>query len=201
MFTELIGAVFAEHDDLEIVAVATDGDEAVACAVAERPDVVVVDYQLPGSSDGLDVTARTLAMVPETRVLMLTGHDDDRLVRSAVAAGCAGFITKDRAAEELIAAVRAVGVGNTALGPEELSRLAEPEPNAGRAPTGPTPREVEVLGLLADGLSTQQMADRLFISLNTARNHVQRIIRKLGAHSRLEAVAIAHRAGVVRAHP
>jgi len=196
MFTELMTAVLAEHADLEVTGSATNGDEAIARAVADPPDVVVLDYHLPGA-DGIVVARRFERELPDVRVVMLTGRDDDALLRAAIDAGCAGFVSKDRATEELVAAVRTVRDGNAALAPATVSRLTGSAPPPGPIPFGLTTRELEVVRLLADGCSTRELADRLYISLNTARNHVQRAIRKLGAHSRLEAVAIAARAGLL----
>jgi DNA-binding NarL/FixJ family response regulator len=197
MFTELMTVVLSEHPDLEVTGSATDGDEAIERAAADPPDVVVVDYQLPGA-DGITVAHRFRRELPRVRVVMLTGRNDDALVRAAIDAGCAGFVCKDRAAQELVAAVRTVRDGNAALPPDTVNRLAGSAPAQRQIPFGLTSRELEVVELLAEGASTRELADRLYISLNTARNHVQRAIRKLGAHSRLEAVAIAARAGLVR---
>jgi DNA-binding NarL/FixJ family response regulator len=197
MFTELMTVVLGEHPDLEVTGSATDGDEAIERAAADPPDVVVVDYQLPGA-DGIAVAQRFRRELPGVRVVMLTGRNDDALLRAAIDAGCAGFVCKDRATQELVAAVRTVRDGNAALPPATVNRLAGSAAYQGQIPFGLTSRELEVLGLLAEGASTRELADRLYISLNTARNHVQRAIRKLGAHSRLEAVAIATRAGLVR---
>jgi DNA-binding NarL/FixJ family response regulator len=187
MFTELMTVVLGEHPDLEVLGSAVDADEALERAAADPPDVVVVDFQLPGA-DGIAVAQRFRRELPDVRVVMLTGRDDDALVRAAIDAGCAGFVSKDRATQELVAAVRTVRDGNAALPPATASRLAGSAPPSAQTRFG-----------LTDGVSTKELADRLFISLNTARNHVQRAIRKLGAHSRLEAVAIATRAGLV--HP
>lgn len=194
MFAELLRSTLEQHDDLVITGVAVDGDEAVDRAAADAPDVVVLDYRLPGD-DGVTVAARIRRAAPDARLIMLTGHDDDQVMRAAVAVGCTGFVTKDRAADELIHAVRAVRDGGTAFDTDRLARLVETR-------TGPTrrdsltQRERDVLELLVEGATTRQIAERLFISHNTARNHVQHLIRKLGAHSRVEAIATALRKGL-----
>ena len=195
MFAELLRESLRAHDDVEIVGLARDGAEAIAVAEAEHPDVVVIDYRLPGD-DGVIVASQLRRVVPDAALLMLTGHDEDGIARSALAAGCTGFLTKDRASTELIDAVRAIRDGGVAIEPHRMTRLAT-EPSARGAVDTLTAREREVLRLLAEGSSTREIAEQLFISHNTARNHVQRMIRKLGAHSRLEAVAIAHRRGLV----
>jgi DNA-binding NarL/FixJ family response regulator len=197
MFTELMTVVLGIHDDLEVVGRAGDADEALAAARRDRPDVVVVDYQLPGA-DGVATAARLRREVPDARVVMLTGREDDpNLVMEAVAAGCSGFVTKDRASDELVAAIRTVRNGNVAVPASVLGRFGEPPARTRTDRFGLTAREREILRLLAEGCSTRQVADRCCISLNTARNHVQRVIRKLGAHSRLEAVAVATRTGLL----
>ena len=199
MFAELLAKVLSATDDMAVTGIASDGDAALAEARAEPPDVVVLDYRLPGD-DGVAVAQRLRDVVPDAGLVMLTGLGDDAVLRGALVAGCAGFVTKDRALAELVDAVRAVRAGRGAIDPAANARLASaPDPKQGM--TGVTQRELEVLGLLADGLVTREIADRLFISVNTARNHVQRLIAKLGAHSRLEAVAIARRTGLLDTAP
>jgi len=145
------------------------------------------------------IARRLRDLFPDAGLIMLSGLDDDSVLRSALAAGCTGFVTKDRAIDDLVDAVRSVRAGRGAIDPAATARLANPSlPNR---ETGLTQREQEVLVLLADGLATREISERLFISVNTARNHVQRLIAKLGAHSRLKAVAIARRAGLVDTAP
>jgi DNA-binding NarL/FixJ family response regulator len=137
---------------------------------------------------------------PDAALVMLTGHGDDAVLRVAVGAGCTGFVTKDDAVVDLVRAIRAVHDGVAALDAQRVARLARPAGmDAQRGPSALTDRELEVLWMLAEGASTHRIAERLFISVNTARNHVQRVIRKLDAHSRLEAVAAARRAGLLGA--
>jgi DNA-binding NarL/FixJ family response regulator len=201
MFAELLGEVLHDHDDIVVTAYVTTGDEAVDAARRDAPDVVVLDYLLPGE-DGVAVAARLRCVAPEIGIVMLTGLDDDTVLSAALLAGCTGFVTKDRATRELVEAVRAVRDGRGAIDPGAIARLAtmRHDATAGHA-TGLTQREQEVLALLAEGSTTREIASRLFISLNTTRNHVQRLIAKLGAHSRLEAVAAARRAGLLETAP
>jgi DNA-binding NarL/FixJ family response regulator len=199
MFAEMLADVLRGHGDMAVTGVAADGDEAIAATRTDPPDVVVLDYRLPGE-DGVSVARRLRELAPEVGLLMLTGLEDDAVLRAALIAGCTGFVTKDRATGDLVDAVRAVRAGRGAIDPAMNARLAGP-PDGGRDATGLTQREHEVLVLLADGLSTREIAQQLFISLNTARNHVQRLIAKLGAHSRLEAVAVARRNGLLDATP
>jgi len=195
MFAELLTSTLGACSDITVAGIARDGDAALRALSETPPDVVVLDYRLPGD-DGVTVATRIRRASPDTKIVMLTGHDDDGLLRAALAAGCSGFIAKDRAATELIDAVRTVHSGRAAVDVAAAARLAQGRPRVS-GPAALTPRELEVLELLAGGASTREIADRLFISLNTARNHVQRLIAKLGAHSRLEAVAIARRAGLL----
>jgi len=198
MFTELLAHLLDGYDDIELVGVATTADEALAFAAADPPDVAVIDYRLPGE-DGARVAARFKAAHPSVKLVMLTGFDDDEVLRSAITAGCSGFVTKDRAAEDLVSAVRAVRSGAPALDPEAVNRLiVAPAPERRGALRSLTSRELDVLELLVEGISTRGIAERLFVSVNTARNHVQRVLAKLGVHSRLEAVALASREGLVR---
>jgi DNA-binding NarL/FixJ family response regulator len=198
MFTELLGHMLAGYDDIELVGVAATADEALAFAATDPPDVAVIDYRLPGE-DGARVAARFKAAHPSVKLVMLTGFDDDEVLRSAITAGCSGFVTKDRAAEDLVSAVRAVQSGAPALDPDAVNRLVvSPPPEPRGALRSLTSRELDVLELLVEGVSTRGIAERLFVSVNTARNHVQRVLAKLGVHSRLEAVALASREGLLR---
>ena len=197
MFAELLHATLEEHEDISVAGWATNGVEALALIEAGDPDVVVLDYRLPGD-DGVAVAIRLRQAAPDAALVMLTGHGDDAVLRAAVGAGCAGFVTKDQAVVDLVRAIRAVRNGVAALDSQRVARLAMPTSQAAqRGPASLTDREREVLRMLSEGASTRRIAAHLFISVNTARNHVQRVIRKLEAHSRLEAVAIARRAGLL----
>lgn len=199
MFTELLGEVLSRHDDIVITGVVTNGDDAVERTRQDAPDVIVLDYRLPGD-DGVAVARSIHATAPDVGLIMLSGVADDAVLRAALLAGCTGFVTKDRAAEDVVDAVRAVHDGRGAIDPAATARLAtmQVERPSGAA-GGLTEREHEVLVLLTEGATTRDIAERLYISVNTARNHVQRLITKLGAHSRLEAVAAARRAGLLEA--
>lgn len=194
MFADLVAGVLHELDDVVVTGIVGSGPEGLAAVAASRPDVVLLDYRLPGE-DGVATAARIRREAPDTKILMLTGHDDDALLSAALAAGCSGFITKDRAMTELVAAVRAVRSGAR---PTDTASVARPTGRPTLETSALTARELEVLRLLAEGVSTREIADGLFISLNTSRNYVQRLIAKLGAHSRLEAVAVARRAGLLQ---
>lgn len=194
MFAELLSVSLAAQPDVSVVGLACSGREALELAADAHPDVVVLDYRLPGE-DGIGVARRLRALLPAVQVVMLTGQEDESLLRSALAAGCAGFVTKDKGIANLVEAIRAVRSGRIGIDADDTTKLATLPPR-GSGGSRLTSREAEVLALLADGISTREIGARLFISLNTARNHVQRLIAKLGAHSRLEAVAIARRNGL-----
>jgi DNA-binding NarL/FixJ family response regulator len=135
---------------------------------------------------------------PGLRMVMLSGYQDEATLRRAVEAGCCGFVSKDSAIDELVNCVRSAHVGNAPISPSLLARLLPGLCHDGEhVRASVTRRELEVVQLLAEGASNQAIAERLFISLHTVRNHVQRII-KLGVHSKLEAVAVATRVGFVR---
>ena len=193
MFVESLVRLLADVADIDVVAVAGSSREALATVADARPDVVVMDYQLPDES-GARAAAALRVRVPGTRVIMLTGHADTSAARDAAEVGCCAFVTKDRAAAELVDAVRAAHAGAVTLPEPTMSLVPGWD---GRRAGRLSKREREVLVLLADGLGTEAIASAMFISRNTVRAHVQRVITKLGAHSKLEAVAVARRTGLL----
>jgi len=198
MFTETLATFLSQHEDIVVEGVADLADRGVALAESLRPDVAVVDYRLP-DEDGAAVTRRIQAVSPGTKVLVIAGYADKHILTSAVKAGCSGFVTKDKAARELVVAIRGAHYGGVYLPPRALDGLAGGGPvPAGRVGANLTRRELGVLQLLADGYSNQSIASELTLSLHTVRNHVQRILGKLGAHSKLEAVSIAYHEDLVR---
>jgi two-component system response regulator DevR len=197
LLTQSLLMVLAEEPDFEVVATAASVAEAQLMARRHPPDVALMDYRLP---DGLGTEAARLIRQenPEVKVVMLTGFPDDSILVAAIEAGCSGYITKDSAVTEAISAVRAAHAGEALISPSMLARLL---PKLRRDYRGVgstlTDRELEVLQLLAKGSQNQAVADHLFLSINTVRKHVQSILSKLGAHSKLEAVAIAVREGII----
>ena len=196
-------------DDVEIVATAADGVEAVERACAERPDIVLMDLRMP-RLEGADATRKILASVPDTRVLVLTTYADDEFLFPALQAGARGYLTKDATAEEIEHAIRALVAGQTHLDPAVQQRLvaavldqAHP-PAAGEAqselradlPDELTPREAEVLKLIAAGLSNREIADELVLSNATVKTHINRIFYKTGARDRAQAVRYAYQHGL-----
>jgi DNA-binding NarL/FixJ family response regulator len=198
MFAQSLVRILEDEPDLEVIGIATTAADAGAMAARHQPDVVVLDFELPDTQGGCG-TGIIREAWPAAKVVMLTGHAEPAVLASAVESGCSGFVTKDRATDELIDAVRSVGSGGAAIPPamlmQVLSNLREDVSPADAVAL--TPREQEVLTLLAEGVTTDDIASRLYLSRNTIRNHVQRVLSKLGAHSRLEAVVIASRDGLI----
>jgi DNA-binding NarL/FixJ family response regulator len=192
-------------DDLEVVGEATDGQEAVEAARRERADVVLMDIRMPGM-DGLEATRRISAdeNLAGVKVLILTTFESDEYVYQALRAGASGFLVKDTEPAELIQAVRVVARGDALLSPSVTRRLindvaSRPErrPPSGQELSGLTEREREVLALVAEGLSNDEIAGRLFLSPLTSKTHVSRIMSKLNARDRAQLVVIAYESGLV----
>jgi DNA-binding NarL/FixJ family response regulator len=190
--------------DLEVVGEAANGEEAVEVVLRLRPDVTLMDIRMP-VLDGIAATRRLVESGAPTRVLVLTTFDLDEYVFEALRAGASGFLLKDAPAEELADAVRVVASGDSLLAPGVTRRvidafLRRPAPPA-RGPDPSlallTPREVEVLGLLARGLSNLDISERLFVSEATTKTHVSNVLSKLGLRDRVQAVIFAYENGVV----
>lgn len=200
MFVDSVARLLAREEDIEVVGVTGTMTEAIGMAAQTRPDVVVVDYRLQ-DGDGVEAARRIRAASPASQILMLTGMPDPRILVEAIDAGCCGFVTKDKALDQLIHAVRLANAGESYIEPSALASLL-PRLRSGHHVVGSdlTPREREVLQLMAEGLDNEAIAGRLILSVHTIRNHVQNILVKLDAHSKLEAVAVATREGLLRQH-
>uniref|UniRef100_A0AAU3I929 Response regulator transcription factor n=1 Tax=Streptomyces sp. NBC_01393 TaxID=2903851 RepID=A0AAU3I929_9ACTN len=195
-------------DGIEVTAEAADGAEAVDAVRRTRPDVVLMDIRMP-RMDGIEATRRILGGGPDgsedTRVIILTTYDLDHYVYAALTAGASGFLLKDVTPEHLVAAVRLVRSGDALLAPTITRRLIErfahrqesPQTGLHRDLSGLTPRELEVLRLLATGLSNAELADRLFLSPTTVKTHVGRILSKLDLRDRVQAVVLAYESGLI----
>jgi DNA-binding NarL/FixJ family response regulator len=205
-------ALLATQPDFTVLGTAADGTEAVRVCRSARPDVVLMDVRMPGT-DGIEAT-RQLALDPghTPRVLILTTFDLDEYVFDALRAGASGFLLKDVTAERLFEGVRVVASGDALLAPGVTKRLisefARIRPNAAAAGAGPagsapaalrtlTPRETEVLRLVAAGLSNAEIATRLFVTEDTVKTHVSRTLGKLGLRDRTQAVVTAYESGLV----
>jgi DNA-binding NarL/FixJ family response regulator len=187
--------------DLEVVGEAEDGAEAVEQVRALDPDVVLMDVRMP-NIDGIEATRRIVSSGAKARVLILTTFDPDEYVYEAIRAGASGFLLKDVEPEELVDAIRVVAAGNALLGSTVTQRLLERFAGAsGAAPPsldGLTEREVEILRLVAGGLSNAEIAERLVVSETTVKTHVSAVLRKLGVRDRVQAVIAAYESGLIR---
>jgi DNA-binding NarL/FixJ family response regulator len=192
------------QDDIEVVGEAEDGKGAIAEAARLCPDVLVMDIQMP-TLDGIAATRAVLAQAPPgPRVLVVTTFDIDEYVYEALRAGASGFLLKNAPPEDLVRAVRVIAAGDSLLSPRVTTRLIEAfarQPPAPPAPPAPlnelTPREHEVLALVARGLSNAEIADRLVVSRGTVKTHVERILMKLTLRDRIQAVILAYETGIV----
>lgn len=199
LFSDGLVHLVNQHQ-FSVIGTARTLSDAARIARERRPDIVVLDFLLPDGSGAEAITALREA-APQSKLLIVTALNDDETLATALDAGCDGFVTKDRAADDLIACLQALGRGEAAIGAQHLARALSHLRQRPSAPGTLTPREVEVLGLLAQGCSNAEIGRQLTISTNTVRNHVQNILAKLGARSRLEAVAIAIRRRLVNAGP
>ncbi|MEU9124360.1 response regulator transcription factor [Streptomyces sp. NPDC048506] len=196
--------IMADHPDLEVVGEAATGTEAVQLARDTGPDVVVMDIRMPGM-DGIEATRRIMAGPTATRVLVLTTFDEDDHVYGALLAGASGFVVKDMALDDILAAIRVVAAGDALIAPGVTRRLiAEFVRRPGAAPArsprpveGITGREREVLTLVGRGRSNTEIAEDLFITVSTAKSHVSRLLAKLGARDRVQLVITAYEMGLV----
>lgn len=190
--------ILGEQSDIEVVATAGSVEDAAASARMHRPDVVLMDYELP-DGNGIQAAERIRTDRPDTKVVMLTSYTDESVLVAAIEAGCSGYVTKHKVVEEVVDAVRAASQGEALISPAMLARLLPKlRPSKRGLGSDLTSREIEVLKLLAEGLSNQAIADKLVISVHTVRHHVQNIITKLDVHSKLEAVATAAKEGLIR---
>ncbi|MEU1423650.1 response regulator transcription factor [Kitasatospora sp. NPDC005751] len=196
--------IMADHPDLLVVGEAADGAEAVRLVGELGPDVVVMDIRMPGM-DGIEATRLITAGPATARVLVLTTFDEDDHVYDALRAGASGFVVKDMALDDILAAVRVVADGDALIAPGVTRRLiADFVGRPGAAPEGPPPtvegiteREREVLTLVGRGRSNAEIAEDLFITVATAKSHVSRLLAKLGARDRVQLVITAYEAGLV----
>jgi len=192
------------EEDLEIVGEAGDGEAALAAYAELRPDVVLMDVQMPGM-DGVEATWRLRERWPEAKVMILTTFDDDEYVFEGLRAGALGYLLKDVSGSELAAAARTVAAGGALIQPSvarkvvaELARMAPPARSMDAALAEPlTEREVGILRLVAEGLTNRQIAQRLSLAEGTVKNYVTNILGKLGARDRTQAAIRARELGVV----
>jgi two-component system response regulator NreC len=191
--------ILEAEPDLEVVGEAGSADEAVQVARATQPDVFVMDLGLPDRS-GIVATADVCKISPATRVLVLTVHDDVAYLRRAFEAGAAGYLVKEAADVEMVQAIRQVAAGKQYVHPSLGAALLAPDAATAR-PAGPggelSEREVEVLGLIANGLTNAEIAERLYVSVRTVETHRAHIHQKLNVKTRAEIVRVAREAGIL----
>lgn len=197
MFAESLRLALGAEHDLEIVGTATTLAQARALVVSAQPDVVLLDHRLPDGL-GVDAIAELRSLRPAANIVVLTAAAEDSMLVKATEAGCAGFVLKTSPLDELVTAVRAAAAGEITVSSDLLARLLNRLHHQYERPeTDLTAREREILQLIAEGLTNGAIAGRLFISVNTVRNHVQNVLTKLHAHSKLEALSIAIRDGLI----
>jgi DNA-binding NarL/FixJ family response regulator len=202
--------ILGAQPDMEVVGEASDGQSAIASAARLRPDVVVMDVRMP-VLDGIEATRRLAGpgVAEPVKVLVVTTFNVDEYVYEALRAGASGFLLKDARPAELAGAVRTIAGGESLLDPAVTrhlvgrfaARLRAPGPSAGEQLAGLTPRELEVLRLIAAGLSNAEIAATLVISSETVKTYVSRILTKLALRDRVQAVVLAYRVGLVTADP
>lgn len=202
---EGLTSLLGDYPDLRVQGVATTVADAVDKAVLMKPDVILMDYRLP-DGDGAQATERIRVKLPETAVVFLSADLSEASMMRAVEAGAAGYVSKGASSEELVSAVRRAADGEFLVGASTMARLLQQRHEASQRKSAQarvgaelTAREREVLVLMARGLDNYDIADQLRIGYGTVRGHVRGVLEKLGAHSKLQAVATARQAGIVEA--
>jgi DNA-binding NarL/FixJ family response regulator len=197
-------AVLSSDDSVEVAGEASDGREAVGIAARLSPDVVLMDVRMP-NMDGIAATREVLERVPSARVIVLTTFEEDDYIFGSLSAGASGFLLKRTRPEELIAAIHTIAAGEALLSPSVTRRVVDrmaPHLPAGGASSERldelTPRERDVLELIARGLSNREIADALVIEESTVKTHVKRVLMKLGVRDRVHAVIVGYETGLVR---
>ena len=204
--------VIESEPDLEVVGEASDGRVALDQVAALAPDVVVMDVRMPGM-DGIEATRRVVAEHPGTRVLVLTTFDVDEYAFAALRSGASGFLLKNARPHDLVEAIRTVAAGSSVVAPRVLRRMLDlfaPHLPTGEQPANDgldprlrslTPRELDVLRCVAEGLSNAEIAERLVLSSTTVKTHVGNLLAKLGVRDRVQAVIVAYESGLVGSRP
>ncbi len=201
LIAESIRRALDREPDLAVVGIAGTVDSGVIAATDLAPDIVVMDYRLPDGT-GADAASRIRMLSPRTQIVMLTGEATGAALADALRAGCAGFVAKEGRFTDLVDAIRAIVAGEVRL-PQSLvdDLAAHLQPDDSKLGADLSPRELEVLTLLASGASTNEMVEALVLSVHTVRNHIRKVLTKLHARSRLEAVALATRLGILSGRP
>ena len=207
ILTDALATMVGLDDDLVLVAPPVHtADEAIDLATQHLPDVVLMDIVFKGGGmTGIEATRRIKEVSPATQVVVMTAHDEDRLLVEAVEAGASGFLSKDESAEEVLTSAKSAADGEVLIDPDTLTRLLaqvarerEAQRDALKLLDDLTEREREILGLLAQGMRNEDIAKQLFISPQTVQTHVRNILGKLRVHSKLEAVSFAVKHGAIQ---
>jgi len=205
LFREGLDTLLSVHKDIEIIGQASNGHEAVDLALKLRPDVILMDMQMP-ILNGIGATRRLKQSLPECRVIMLTTFKDDETIFDALRAGAVGYLLKDVGSAQLAESIRVTARGESILDPsvatkviQEFSRVSSMVPtiNSEVLPEPLSEREIELLGLIASGLSNKEIADTLFITEGTVKNHITHILGKLGVRDRMQATLKAKELGLI----
>ena len=202
---ESLSTMLGLLEGIELLGTAADGEEAVRLATELLPEVVLMDLRMPGI-DGIEATRLLHEQLPEIGVIALTTYADDESVLGALRAGARGYLTKDASSEDIRAAIMCVASGSATLDPAVQHHVvaalasgpAQTEPAAAALPDELTPREAEVLVLIAEGLSNVEIAERLFVSQTTVKSHINHLFAKAGLRDRAQAVNYAYRTGLAR---
>ena len=205
VLTDALATVVGLDNGLELVgAPVHDAQSAIDLCAEQLPDVVLMDIELKGGMSGIEATKKIKETSPATKVIIMTAHDDDRLLVDAVEAGASGFLSKDEAAQELLSAAKSAADGEVLIDPMTLARILpqvarerEQQRDALALLNDLTEREQEILSLLAQGMRNDDIATKLYISPQTVQTHVRNILGKLRLHSKLEAVAFAVKHGTI----
>jgi DNA-binding NarL/FixJ family response regulator len=204
---ESLATLLGLLDGIELLATASDGEEALVLAAEHGPDVMLMDLRMP-RMDGIEATSRLREQHPDVRVIALTTYADDESVLGAIRAGARGYLTKDASSQDIRTAILSVAAGDAALDPAVQShvvaalasdgaRAAGPAPStAPQLPDDLTPREAEVLRLIAEGLTNAEIAERLVVSPTTIKSHINHLFAKAGLRDRTQAVNYAYRTGI-----
>jgi NarL family two-component system response regulator LiaR len=188
--------IFLVFNDLQLAGEAENGSEALALCQQATPDVILMDILMPGM-DGIQATQSILQQHPQVKIIILTSYPEDDLVQRSLEAGTIGYVLKNASIDDLADAIRAAYSGQPTLAPEATSALIHAKTGPAKPGGDLSPREREVLALIAQGLNNEEIAERLVISPSTAKNHVSACIQKLGASNRAEAAALAVRNGLI----
>ena len=197
MLREGLVAVLSTQPDFDVVGEAADGSEVVRLAQTLRPDVILLDLEMP-KTDGVAALQRLRDAGSEARTIVFTAYDTDERILRSLRAGARGYLLKGASRAEIFDAIRTVHSGGSLLQPGVTTRLLEHMSRERAQPEPLTPRELEVLGLISQGLHNSEIAERLFVTERTVKFHVSSILAKLGADNRTEAVVLAARKGLIR---